>query len=130
MLQIRYHPAFKSADTLLFAGSQDDIARLRHFFLNWKGEEIDLIEILQAQEKLYVFSVTELHLGSAAKGSIFKWRDDKGTWLISKEYLEQMIGLLDGLLESSKPGHQYFDVSGSPVQIMIAKDEYPLPQPN
>ena len=44
MLQIRYHPKFKlSTDTLLFAGTGDDINSLREFFTQWSGDHIDFI---------------------------------------------------------------------------------------
>jgi hypothetical protein len=128
MLQIRFHPNFKSAATLLFAGSHADIARLRCVFLEWKGETLDLVKHLQEKGNIYLFSVAELHLQRTTKGKSFTWRDDKGKWLISKAYQEQIIGLLDGLLDSDKAGHQYFDVGESHIQIMVAKDEYPLPQ--
>jgi hypothetical protein len=128
MLQIRFHLNFKSADTLLFAGSHDDIARLRGVFLEWKGEKLDLIKHLQANGNIYLFSVAELHLQPTTKGSSFTWHDGKGKWLISETYQEQIIALLDGLLGSDEAGHQYFDVSGSPIHIMVAKDEYAPPK--
>ncbi len=128
MLQIRYLPTFKSSATLLFAGSHDDIARLRCIFLEWKGEKLDLIKLLKEKENVYLSSIVQLHLQLTAKGNSFTWRDDKGKWLISRAYQGQILGLFDGLLDTDKAGHQYFGVGGSLIQIMVAKDEYPLPQ--
>jgi hypothetical protein len=129
MLQIRYHPKFKvSKDTLLLAGNRDDIDRLRLFFLNWNGEDIDLIKYLQTQEDIYLSSVTELHLKRAIKESDFIWKNGRGIWTISKSYQEDIIGRFDGLLEANDSGHQYLDYDRpAPVQIMVSKDEYPLP---
>jgi hypothetical protein len=128
MLQIRYHPEFKiSTNTLLFAGSRDDIDRIRSFFLGWNGEEIDLISHLQAQEKLYLFSVKSLRLQRTTKKTVFTWHGDRGTWFITLANQEQIIGLLDGLLEVNDKGHQYLADGEGPVQIMVSKDEYPLP---
>jgi hypothetical protein len=45
----------------LFAGSHDDIYRLRAFFLAWNGEDVDLIKHLQVEETLYLYSVMTLH---------------------------------------------------------------------
>ena len=60
LLQIRYHPNFKGEDTLLFAGSRDDIDLLRSFFFGWNGDELDLIAYLQTRGKVYLFSVSTL----------------------------------------------------------------------
>jgi hypothetical protein len=128
-LQIRYHPDFKSSDTLLFAGSRGDIERLLSFFQKWNGEELDLLERLQAQEKLYLHSATELCLRRDKDRNDFIWKRDKGVWIVSKAYQDQIVGLLEGLLAGDNPGHQYlhyFNFTG-PVQIMVSKDEYPLP---
>jgi hypothetical protein len=130
MLQIRYHQNFKGNDTLLFAGSAADLKRLHTFFQEWSGEEVDLIERLQAKEKLYLHSVKAIHLKTTTKYCGLNWNVDTGTWIISVPYLETMIGELEGLLETSVPGHQYFDYPGltGNIQIMVAKDEYPLPE--
>ena len=126
MLQIRYHQKFKGADTLLFAGSRDDIDLLRSFFLEWNGDNVDLIKYLQAQEKIYLLSVTAMHLKRDAQKDSFAWHQDSGTWLITTTYQKRIVGLLDGLLESNNEGHQYLNNGGS-VQIMVAKDEYSDP---
>jgi hypothetical protein len=128
LLQIRYHPNFKSQDTLLFAGSRDDIDLLRSFFLGWNGEELDLIKYLQVRANVYLLSVSALCLRRDMKREFFIWSQGKGTWLISQAHQEQIIGLLDGLLEAKTEGHQYLDNGKSAVQIMVSMDEqYPLP---
>ncbi len=127
MLQIRYHTKFKSADTLLFAGARNDIERLRSFFLRWDGKDLDLIRHLEGQEKLYLFSVIALRLQRSAKKDSFAWNGDNGTWLISPLYQERIVDLLDGLLRTDYPGHQYLDCDDQAAQIMVSKDEYPLP---
>jgi hypothetical protein len=127
MLQIRYHLKFKGSDTLLFAGSRDDIDLLHSFFLGWKGEEVELVQRLQAREKLYLASVAALRLQHGSKDS-FTWQRDNGTWVITAGSQQQIIGLLEGLLESNDEGHQYLDSGESPIQIIVAKDEYPLPE--
>jgi hypothetical protein len=128
LLQIRYHPNFKSQDTLLLSGSRDDIDLLRSVFLGWNGEELDLIQYLQARRNVYLFSVSALCLRRDMKQDSFIWSQDKGTWLISPAHQEQIIGLLDGLLEANREGHQYLNKGGSAVQIMVSLNEdYPLP---
>jgi len=130
VLQIRYHPKFKvSTDTLLFAGSRDEIDLLRSFFLVWNGEQVDLIGYLQGKTKVYLFAVSSFQLRRDTSDA-FTWRKDKGTWLISSEHQQTLIGLLDGLLNANDEGHQYLDDGTGPVQIMVSKDEnYPLPPP-
>jgi hypothetical protein len=126
-LQIRYHPNFKGHDTLLFAGERDDMDLLRTFFRQWTGEEIDLIKYLQVRENVYLFSVSALLLRRGMKRDSFIWSQDKGTWLISQAHQEQIIGLLDGLIETSG-GHQYLDKGTSSAQIIASLNEhYPLP---
>jgi hypothetical protein len=128
LLQIRYHPKFKSEDTLLFAGSRDDIGLLRSFFLGWNGDELDLIEYLQERVTVYLFSVSALLLRRDIESDRFIWSRDKGTWSISRVGQEQIISLLDGLLEADAAGHQYLDDGKAAVQINASMDEnYPLP---
>jgi hypothetical protein len=128
LLQVRYHPDFKSQDTLLFAGSWDDIDLLRSFFVGWDGEELDLIQYLQLRGKVYLFSVSGLCLRRDTKRDSFVWSRDKGTWLISEAHQEQIVGLLDGLLEMKTEGHQYLDDGKNAVQIVVSMNEhYPLP---
>ena len=79
LLQIRYHPKFKSEDTLLFAGSRDDIGLLRSFFLGWNGDELDLIEYLQERVTVYLFSVSALLLRRDIERDRVIWSSDKGT---------------------------------------------------
>ena len=122
-MQFRYHPNFRGDDTLLFAGSRDDIDLLRSFFLAWNGEDLDLIEYLQARCRTYVFSVRALCLQRATKADAFEWARDNGTWLVSQAHQKQIIGLLDGLLEEKAAGHQYLGPGGAAVQIMVSKDE-------
>ena len=127
-LQISYHPNFKGQDTLLFAGARDDIDLLRSFFLGWNGDELDLIEYLQMRGKVYLFSVSTLCLRRDTRLDSFVWNRDKGTWLISKAYQEQIIDLLEGLMLAQPMGHQYLEPSSARVQVMVSKDEdYPLP---
>ena len=85
LLQIRYHPNFKSQDTLLFAGGRDDIDLLRSFFLGWNGQELDLIKYLQVRGNVHLFSVSALCLRRDMKQDSFIWNQDKGTWLISPD---------------------------------------------
>ena len=127
-LQIRYHPNFKGQDTLLFAGSRDDIDLLRSFFFGWNGDELDLIKYLQLRGKVYLFSVSTLCLRRDTKRDSFVWNRERGTWLISQAHQEQIIDLLDGLLAARTKGHQYLEPGEATVQIMASKDEdYPLP---
>ena len=127
MLQIRYHLNFKGKDTLLFAGSRDDIDLLHSFFLRWKGEEVELVQRLRTHEKLYLASVTALRLQRGSRNS-FTWQRDHGTWVITTGNQDLIIGLLEGLLEANDEGHQYLDSGESSIQIIVAKDEYPLPR--
>jgi hypothetical protein len=128
LLQIRYHPNFKSQDTLLFAGSRDGIGLLRSIFHEWNGEDLDLIKSLHARGNIYLFSIVTLCLRRDMNRDSFVWSQGKGTWLISPAYQEQIIGLLDGLLEANTQGHQYLDKGNSAVQIMVSMNEhYPLP---
>jgi hypothetical protein len=127
-VQIRYHPNFKGDDTLLFAGSSDDIDLSRSFFLAWDGEDLDLIEYLQARCRTYACSVRALCLRRATKGDAFEWVRNSGTWLVSQVHQKQIVGLLDRLLEEKAAAHQYLEPDGAAVQIMVSKDEnYPLP---
>ena len=127
-LQVRYHPNFKGQDTLLFAGSQGDIDLLRSFFFGWNGDELDLIAYLQTRSKVNLFSISALCLLRGTKRDSFVWSRDRGTWLISKAYQQQIIDLLDGLLAAHTKGHQYLEPGSARVQVMVSKDEdYPLP---
>jgi hypothetical protein len=126
-LQIRYHPNFKGRDTLLFAGSQNDIDLLRSFFFGWNGDELDLIAYLQTRGKVYLFSISALRLRRDTKRDSFVWSRDRGTWLISETYQQQIIDLLDGLLAAQTKGHQYLEPGSARVQVVVSKDEdYPL----
>src|SRR5580658_2888347 len=128
LLQARYHPDFKSQDTLLFAESWDDIDLLRSFFVGWDGEELDFIQYLQLRGKVYLFSVSGLCLRRDIKRDSFIWSRDKGTWLISEADQDQIVGFLDGLLEAKTEGHQYLEDDKATVQIMVSLNEnYPLP---
>jgi hypothetical protein len=91
------------------------------------GEDVDLVKYLQAQENVYLLSATALNLRCDARKGSFTWHDNNGTWLITPAYQKQIVGLLDGVLEANDEGHQYLDAGASPVQIMVARDEYPLP---
>src|SRR5205085_5630113 len=99
-LQIRYEPNFKGGDTLLFAGSRDDIDFLRSLFIEWSGDELDLIKYLRLRGDVYLFSVSALWLRRDAGLDSFSWSRDRGTWLISQAYQEHIIDLLDGLQEA------------------------------
>src|SRR5277367_4521052 len=94
MLQIRYHPKFKaSQDTLLFAGTGDDLNILRRFFTQWNGEELDLIQHFKAQEKVYLSSVTELQLRRDDEQNDLTWHGSKGTWAVSRKHQNVIVGL-------------------------------------
>ncbi len=90
-LQVRYHPNFKGQDTLLFAGSQDDIDLLRSFFFGWNGDELDLIAYLETRSKVNLFSISALCLRRDTKRDSFVWSRDRGTWLISEAYQQQIM---------------------------------------
>src|ERR1700681_5018172 len=127
MLPIRYHPKFQGKDTLLFAGSRNDIDRLRCLFFAWDGEDLKLLKHLKAQEALYQFAVRELQLTRDRMKSAFFWKGDQGVWFISSKYKETYITLLGELLESRVPGHRRFDYAGpGHVQIIVSIDELPL----
>jgi len=126
MLQIRYHPNFKGANTILFAGHQPDIELLRKFFFKWQGETVDLITALKDEKHLYLFSVKKLKLTRSPNRGSINWNEEQGEWLISQPYQEQILSLLDGLLTTGDKGHQYLDTGSGNVQVMVAKDEYSL----
>lgn len=127
-LQIRYHSDFKSQDTLLFAGSWDEIDLLRSFFVGWDGEELDLIQYLQVRGKVYLFAVSGLCLRRDVKRDSLIWSRDGGAWLISQAHQGQIVGLLEGALKTKAEGHQYLDAGNSAVQIVVSMNEnYPLP---
>jgi hypothetical protein len=121
-LQIAYHPNFKSRHTLLFAGSRDSIDLLRSFFFGWNGDELDLIQYLQMQGEIHLFSVSMLCLRRDTEQNSFIWNQDRGTWRISEAYQRQILDLLDGLL-SAEAGHQYLETGCAHVQIIVSKDE-------
>ena len=62
MLQVAYCPNFKGQDTLLLAGSREDIEFFRSVFVEWNGEELDLIDSLQKRGKVQLFSVATICL--------------------------------------------------------------------
>jgi hypothetical protein len=129
ILQIRYCPKFKWEDTLLFAGSRDEIESLRSFFHEWSGDELDLIEYLRRQVTVHLFSVSALFLRRDIEQDCFVWDRGKGTWSISEAHQEKIVSLLDGLVKGHTAGHQYLEGGGATVQIMVSRDEnYPLPE--
>ena len=129
MLQIQYHANFKFRPTLLFAGATSDVCQLLEVLRDWNGEEIDLLhQLRQMQARMTYESVTSIRLSraKAEKDSYLEWANDRGVWWISRRGQPRIIGLLEGLKDSTQPGHQYLDI-GDPtgIQIMCSKEEYP-----
>src|SRR5262249_52436279 len=110
-------------DTLLFAGSREDIEFFRAFFIGWNGDELDLIEYLQKRGEFKLFSVSAIRLRRDTKQNSFVWKRNGGIWLISEAFQEQITGLLDGLLRAQTNGHQYLEPAGAHVQIMVSMNE-------
>jgi hypothetical protein len=123
VLQIAYLPNFKSQHTLLFAGSREDIEFFRAFFVEWSGDELDLIEYLQKRGVVRLGSVSKICLRRAPKQDSFAWKNNDGVWLISEPFQDQITGLLDGLVRAQANGHQYLEPAGAHVQIMVSIDE-------
>jgi len=129
MLQVRYHPNFKTKNTLLFAGTGDELRDLLNFFEQWNGQSADLLEYLRSQRPIFTLAVASLQIQRDKKSGL-RWKGDKGTWFVSQKHQNVIKGLLDGLLATNSPGHQYLEDSVSPLQIIAAKDEYPLLSPS
>jgi hypothetical protein len=123
VLEIAYLPNFKGQDTLLFAGSREDIEVLRAFFVEWSGDEVDLIEYLQNLGVVKLISVSKICLRRALRRDSFVWKKNDGFWLISEAFQHQITGLLDGLVEAQTSGHQYLEPAGAHVQIMVSINE-------
>jgi hypothetical protein len=127
MMELGYYHNFKGGDTLLFAGSGDDINELYRFFKQWDGRECDLVHYLQSHESICLHSVKALLLKRDVDWHKLSWLGDRGTWSISQEAQTWIVGLLESLREANHAAHQYLDHDGDAVQIMVSKDEYPNP---
>lgn len=124
MLQVRFHADFKGKDTVLFAGSLDDLVPLRTFFVNWDGQELELLRHLAVAREIYLHNVKYIRVVRNDLQDSFIWSEGNGLWTISYQYQIILIGLMDALLHNNSPCHQYlYDYFGS-VQIIASKDEY------
>jgi hypothetical protein len=78
VVQIAYHPNFKGQDTLLFAGSREDIEFFRAFFIAWNGDELDVIEYLQKRGEVKLFWCRRSVCGGAQRETLLCGRGTAG----------------------------------------------------
>ncbi|HET7396571.1 MAG TPA: hypothetical protein VFK12_09035 [Gammaproteobacteria bacterium] len=127
MLQIGYYKNFKGDQpTLLFAGSASDVLKLMVFFRDWDGEKTDLLKYFENGSIIEVNKIQNIIIERGVHGRTNVTSDDFSlTWSITKKDQDRIMGLLEGLVESNKPSHQYLNDGLSNIQIICSKDEYP-----
>jgi hypothetical protein len=108
---------FKGADTLLLSGAPADVAdlsaRLGEFaasnVLDWPVHSVAHISARNPAQ-LFASRFSQSHAGGFV-------------WLCSPESLPSVQGKLQALA-SSASGHQYFNLFGSYVQLVVSVGEY------
>ncbi len=125
MLQVNYHENFKGAPTLLLAGTKSDIEALRDLFGTWTGERVDLVKYF-GKTGINLAGMREMVLNHSSTGpnSVVRVNDDSCQWRVSKSWKKRIMGLLQALIESQSPSHQYLDSGEGAVQVLCSKDEY------
>lgn len=114
MLNIGFFEDFAGADSVLLTGSPEDIAslssRLKQFL--WSSEQHLPIH---TQANVSVRRPVLLFASRTANVTA-----DSFHWLVSLVEPE----MLEPLVTSGKPGHQYFELAQSKVQLVVSVGEY------
>ena len=108
---------FKGTDTLLMSGTSADISDLSARIGEFAASDAAILPIhdmarVSAHNSAELFASRTPH--SQATGYV---------WLCSPDLVPAIQGKLQALA-SSGPGHQYFDLLDSSVQLMVSVGEY------
>ncbi|MBI1424624.1 MAG: hypothetical protein GC149_14350 [Gammaproteobacteria bacterium] len=130
MLVIKYFDEMKGAPTLLISGSLSDVEQVARFFNTWNGKRVDLVEYINQYTEVDLSGIRKLEVESSLSGTDSYVENIKDTciWRITESGKMRISGLLQGLVESEEPAHQYLDSRNSLVQIICSKDEYNFSQ--
>jgi hypothetical protein len=116
-LRLGYFPVFKGGDTVLLEGTSDGIrhlwARIKEFVASSETElPIHSLSAVSTKHPALLF----VSRSAPKEGSGFRW-------LCSPKELNSIEGKLSALV-ASESGHQYFELAGSPAQLIVSVGEY------
>jgi hypothetical protein len=103
--------------------------KLDHSLIGWRGEKLEFIGAMKRDHEIYIHGLKKLLLEVDEKivASISGIDGSELFLLLTKRDKDRIVGLIDGLGNSAGPGHQYLNTKGQAIEIMLSKDEYPLP---
>lgn len=114
MLKIGLFQNFKGADTVLIDGTPSDIEDLSKSLAEVVVSKAVAVHEVAAVAPRYPVA---LFAATASPGTRGLW------WKCSSEEIETIQGKLGPLTQGGK-GHQYFDLEGTNIQLMISVGEY------
>ncbi len=116
-LRLGYFSDFKGADTVLLEGTSDGIrnlcVRIKKFVASSETElPIHTLSAISVNHPVLLFASRNAN----GQGAGFRW-------LCSQKELNSIEGKLSALI-ASQNGHQYFELVGSPAQLIVSVGEY------
>lgn len=117
MLRLGYFPDFNGTDTVLIDGTSQEIKEL----CKRLGEFVDSGMLALSLDDLV--SVSFAHSARLVVISDEKRADSRFIWSCNASSFDATKEKLHALVAASK-GHQYFELVGSPAQLMVSIGEY------
>lgn len=126
MMQIKYYVAFyESRSALIFHGNKDQIGELRDLFLNWNKIDTEILTELSYKIRIVNNNIEAINLHYTDKYGYNHVEYDHSSinWTLDQHEVTQIVGLLDGLMQSDDPGHQYLNDATGPIDVIASMNE-------
>jgi hypothetical protein len=119
---------FKGTDTLLIWGDRVGLGRCQAL-LHTLASDASRAAVLNQQLWALAVGRTKLQLARCQSGCMMKVRHAEGgasiAWHCAAEIFAEHADKIGALISSSNRGHQYLDMRGDPLQVLVSVDEYP-----
>ena len=116
MRQIGFFEQFKGADTVLVSTTAEDAAALAVELERFAQSQAAAVEVSAAPVPGHEAKLMAVREPRASSDREFRW-------LCGRFEVPQIIAKLKSLATAGA-GHQYFELCGSPVQLMVSVGEY------
>ena len=122
-LHLGFFKDFKFRDSVLLEGSARDIEQLAEYIAAFASSHESALAI-HSLASVAPNHPAQLFVSHSARRTSFQGVA-QFSWLCSSEELPTVLGKLQPLA-TSRSGHQYFDLIGSTVQLIVSVGEYGL----